>query len=244
MRSPARGIRSDGRSEVTTQEYEAPGWLRLAIASCAASVVALGVLFFSHVRSHGGGDPGRITITDSTGTTWAVLEAGSEGPSLLMMDKAGRVRISLAVINGRPALGMYDQSGHARLTAEISEAGFAQLYLADRNGRYRLQLAEDDSISALSIYDGEGVRQFYAGVEDSTSACISIADPAGFQNMAAGWYGPGFWGPSLTMSGSPGSQAMFQAGCVSVPGEGGWITRPVNTLRLYDASGDLVWSAP
>lgn len=229
---------------MTSQEYETPGWLRPAMAFCAVSVAVLGVLFYRHVSSHDGGDPCRIAITDSAGTTWAVLGAGPEGPSLLMMDKAGRVRILLAVANGRPSLEMFDQSGNARLTAEMSEAGFAQVYLADRDGRYRLQLAEDDSISALSIYDGEGVRQFYAGVEDSTSACISIADPAGFQNMAAGWYGPGFWGPSLTLSGSPGSQAMFQAGCVSVPGEGGWITRPVNTLRLYDASGDLVWSAP
>ena len=229
---------------MTTGDFETPGWMRLSMIFLISSVLFLGVMFMRHLGSHEEGDPCAVTVTDSTGRVWAVLGAGPEGPSLQMMDKAGRVRLSMAVINGRPVLEMLDQSGNARLTAEISEAGFAQIYLADRNGQYRLQLAEDDSISAVSIYDCEGVRQFYAGVEDSTAACISIADPAGCQNMAAGWYGPGFWGPSLTMSGSPGSQAMFQAGCMSIPGEGGWITRPVNTLRLYDASGDLVWSAP
>jgi hypothetical protein len=174
----------------------------------------------------------------------SIHKKDAEGPCLSLLDKSGDVRISIAVSNGRPVIELQDSQGNARLTAEIAEGDYAQVYLSDRNGRYRLQLAESDSISALSIYDGEGVRQFYAGVEDSTGACISIADPAGYQVVDLGWYGPGCWGPSLTLSGYPASDAALRAGCINTPGIGGWVTHPVNSIQLFDASGALVWSAP
>lgn len=222
-----------------------PGWVVPAAAISSMATVVLAVLFYTHITSpHGVSTFSSITIVDSSGTTWAVLGADAEGPSLNLFDKSGDIRISMAVVNGRPVLELIDSQGNPRITAEIAEGDYAQIFLSDRDGRYRLQVAESDSVAALSIYDGEGVRQLYAGVEDSTSACISIAEPGGTQNVALGWYGEGFWGPTLSLSGYPASHAYLQAGCSSIPGLGGWITRPVNSIQLFDASGALVWSVP
>ena len=79
----------------------------------------------------------QFILVGRTPTPRASLTIGKEGgPSLLLLDQQGQVRVGLAVLDdGRPSLGLLDAQGQSRVVLALEPNGTPIVRLLDERGQ-------------------------------------------------------------------------------------------------------------
>ena len=140
------------------------------------------------------------------------LEVGS----LALMDKAGKVRATLAEEDGAVALAFYGRDGRRRAVLSMHADGSPGLLLYDKNGKPRAVLSVFENSAALLLFDKDGKTRATLGVDaDGREVGLRLYDKAAEPRAVLG----------ATTTGAKTRTAE-------------------SALTLFDAKGEVIWQAP
>src|SRR5688572_18666100 len=131
--SEARLVRLERQNRILTCSL-------IALALAAALAAAAGMQEGESSTQPSGIDASEFRLLDKEGRTRAMLAMLDEGPALVMLDAQGDTRARLVLdTNNGPALSMRDHNGCIRIMLGMKPTN-ASLALADANGADRLTL--------------------------------------------------------------------------------------------------------
>jgi hypothetical protein len=104
----------------------------------------------------GGADAAEINFSDASDRIRLKLMLGADsGPTLVLLDEAGVMRLTASVTDGVPRVMLYDEAETIRLALDVDEEGAIEL--SDRAERPRIGLRTNGLAEPLvCTIDGEG----------------------------------------------------------------------------------------
>ena len=155
-------------------------------------------------------------LEDADGKIRATLAVFKGGPALVMRDADGKHRIALDVLKDGPGLIMFDEDGKNRAELNVLKDGPGLLML-DENGKRRAELNMVKNPS-LIMFDEDGKKR----------AVLDVLKD----------------GPSLRLLDEDGTPRAT-LGTGRTRGKDGRVTTyPESSLRLFDPDGYVSWDAP
>ena len=101
-----------------------------------------------------------------------------ETSELRLVDQ-GRLRGSLAMRDGGPALMLFDQAGHPSLRAGIDASGWPRLFLSSGTSSKPSAVLEVDDKGTHVLFDAPGNQQTYLFQKDDGTAGVVLGNAAG-----------------------------------------------------------------
>ena len=104
-----------------------------------------------------------------------VRARAAEAAEFRLVDKAGRVRATLAMTRSGPRLAMMHDDGAVGLELTLAPDG-PSLRLADEDGQTRLFLGATRDAARIGLADGTGKQRLYIGVGQRGKPTVSVYD--------------------------------------------------------------------
>ena len=150
-----------GKTRVSLNSTLAGSSLRLYDA------VGEGAAFEISPQSH------ELRLYDRSGQVRAGLMVGDEGPGLLLIDEADKLRLSVDLREG-PGISLYAPTGKSGMTLGVDKNNNPQLLLYDASSILRTELLA----GGIGLYDSAGTRQVTLS-SGKTGPELFLLDPAG-----------------------------------------------------------------
>ncbi|MFB3066243.1 MAG: hypothetical protein ACE10D_06975 [Planctomycetota bacterium] len=164
---------------------------------------------------------GSLTLKDKDGKVRATLSVASGSPALALFDKDKTLRAWLGVVSdGSVTLDLFDKDGNARAAFAVLADGSPGLALNDKDGELRVALKVVDGSPGLGLYDQDGMTRAAFVVGANGSPALTLGDRSGRARATLG--------VTTTVDKRTGDKTKTTEG----------------TLTLFDAKGDVLWQAP
>jgi hypothetical protein len=153
-----------------TRLHAVEGRLRFVVVAWLLSVVVVMLFGVGVQRAASQSDvlrARRIEVVDSTGRPRIVLALSPQdgSPGLVLLNEAGRIRVSLALLpGGASGLVLSDGAGRERISLSVLPSGASGLALLDAAGgtRAMFTLLPSDGSPGLVLFDAAGRVLFRA----------------------------------------------------------------------------------
>ncbi len=161
----------------------------------------------------------RFALVDPEGKLRAALGLLDGGPAMWLYDAAWKPRAKLALArSGEPHLDLCDAAGQSRMTLQLIDGGPC-LVFRDAAGQERVGLALLDDEPRLRLGDAAGRGRVGLSLLDDTP-CLTLGDAAGRERVVLG--------ATETEDARTGAT----------------IRHPISTITLCDETGRVQWRAP
>jgi hypothetical protein len=138
-----------------------------------------------------------IALADKAQRSRLMLSLADDGNgSLVLGDRADKIRLLVGTPNGDPTVQMFDRGQARRVRLQVAAEGAPFLDLADSDGKNRLSLQVDPKgWPGLGMFDPNGDGRITARVEPDSLATIFVSTPGDGGNTrvqlgAGGDYSP------------------------------------------------------
>jgi hypothetical protein len=130
------------------------------------------------------GDP-EIVLWARDSVSWLRMGFDSDGGSQLnMSDRSGKLRFSLAMLEGGPAFCLANDEGETRMFVGLSTGQIPGMTLFDRSGKSRVDLTLDESGGPyLMAFDGGGIKRLAVGMSPSGDPALVFFGKVGEERI-------------------------------------------------------------